>query len=71
MDKSKIPPTKKQIDTCMMILERIGSCPCSEDGEPCFEESMEAADTFIKQNPYQRHRGEDVTGGEWGNIPNH
>jgi hypothetical protein len=70
MDKSKLEPTDKQLDYCMIILERIGSCPCDEDGTPCFEKSMKDADDFIKKHKKGKwvDRGQDA--GAWG-IPNH
>jgi hypothetical protein len=55
MNVEPTEPTEEQMNACMKILERIGECPCAEDGTPCFEESPEAADAFIKlhSNPAQ------------------
>ena len=72
MNKSQLPPTEKQLDYCMIILERIGECPCDEDGTPCFEKSMEAANLFIQKNR-QLPWGQDsqTSAADWGGIPNH
>ena len=72
MNKNQLPPTEKQLNYCMVILERIGECPCDEDGTPCFEKSMEAANLFIKQNrllPW--NRDSETSAEDWGGIPNH
>jgi len=73
MDKSKLEPTEKQIAYCMTILKRIGSCPCAEDGTPCFEESMQSADDFIKKHkkaPWEDRDNGNCNPEDWG-IPNH
>jgi hypothetical protein len=72
MDKSKLEPTEKQIDYCMIILERIGSCPCDEDGTPCFEKSMKDADDFIKRHKREKWSvHSETSAADWGGIPNH
>jgi len=65
-------PTQKQLDYCYQILERIGSCPCNEDGEVPFETSVEEADKFIKAHTTgQKWEDREVcSAGDWG-IPNH
>lgn len=70
--KAEIEPTEKQLDYCMIILKRIGSCPCAEDGTPCFEVSMQAADDFIKQHKQGKWTHDsETTAEDWGGIPNH
>ena len=66
----EIPPTEKQLDACMAILERIGECEADEDGQPLFELSMGHADDFIKAHPYTRRHEPQCDAGGWG-IPNH
>ena len=69
-DKENIPPTDKQLDACMAILKRVGTCDADEDGQPLFELSMANADRFIKQHyrkPYEPYCDDPAA---WG-IPNH
>jgi hypothetical protein len=70
MDNSQIPPTDKQIEACMMILERIGECEADEHGQPIFERSMADADAFIKAHPYTKRHEPVGNPEDWG-IPNH